>query len=791
MKANKQTIEELQKIDVDIRNLALSTDIKDENIFKQLSENIDDVFWLRSGKEMLYISPAFEKIWGVPCSEVFKNPQIFADSIHPDDQEKVLSVLNSMNFKKTSNFDYEYRIIRPDKEVRWICAKSLPVIDNKGEIIRRVGIARDITQKKTSQEEKNLLAEMLDIAPNSITIHDNQGNFLYANQKTFELHGYSSEEFMAINLHKLDVPESSEKIAERIKAIQESGNAKFEVEHFKKDGSKIPLEVFVRLVDWMGSQAMLSIATDISERKKFLSELSQAQKVTNQSLQFYKGTFEKAAVGIAHILPNGCFIKVNNKFCEITGYSTQELIGKSYKDITPPEDIEKENLFIQKVYSKEIDSFIVEKRYFHKKGHIIWVLLCSNVVRDSEDNIEFAICTISDITDRIIIQEDLITSKEKAEKANRLKTEFLNNMSHEIRTPMNGIIGFSELLVEPGLSEEKRAYYAKIVQNSSLQLLHIIDDILEISILETKQNILKEEPFYLNDLLMELFSIFNLKSKERNIPLYIKKGFNDAESRVVSDKTKLSKILSNLLENALKYTNEGHIEMGYYVKANNLVLYVKDTGIGISPQNHEIIFERFSQEEKEISQSRGGLGLGLSISKESAKLLGGDITLESEKGRGSTFYVTIPFKAARDIFNNRLDSSLKPTTTSKRSYTVLIAEDEEVNYLFLEALFKREKRINFNIIHSKTGREAVDICTGDNNIDLVLMDLKMPKMSGLEATQHIKYARPNLPIIAQTAYSTCEEKELALKYGCDDFISKPINKERLFELINKYLKVSP
>ncbi len=341
-------------------------------------------------------------------------------------------------------------------------------------------------------------------------------------------------------------------------------------------------------------------------------------------------------------------------------------------------------------------------------------------------------------------------------------------MSHEIRTPMNGILGFSSILKKPNLSDAKKKHYINIIQNSGNQLMRIIDDILEISKLGTKQVKTIEKQICLNDLLLEHFSIFDIKAKENKTPLYLNKGLSDKESRIVTDETKLNKILSNLLENALKFTNTGFIEFGYQLKNSELEIYVKDTGIGIKPEKQDIIFERFSQEEKSLSRNVGGLGLGLSIAKENAELLGGKITLKSEKGKGSTFYVTIPYKPVNHKHGND-NSNTDKTETAKRQnkYTILIVEDEEVNYLYIDTLLE-DFELNLRTLHAKHGKEAVEMCKKNSEIDFVLMDMKMPIMTGFEATKLIKEFRPDLPIVAQTAYSTREEKGQAISAGCDD-----------------------
>jgi CheY-like chemotaxis protein len=238
----------------------------------------------------------------------------------------------------------------------------------------------------------------------------------------------------------------------------------------------------------------------------------------------------------------------------------------------------------------------------------------------------------------------------------------------------------------------------------------------------------------------------------------------------------------------LKFTNNGFIELGYTLQANNIVIYVKDTGIGIHPEKQELIFERFSQEEKEMSQATGGLGLGLSIAKENAELIDGEITLESEKGKGATFYVSIPYQPTKP--KNAVNSKRNgQTSNSKKAscQTILVAEDEEVNFIFLEILLS-EFDDKLKIIHAINGQDAIDLYHKNKNVNLILMDIKMPVMNGIDATIEIRKFNQSIPIIAQTAYSTIQDREEAIAAGCSDFISKPIKKERLLAITNSYLK---
>jgi len=464
-------------------------------------------------------------------------------------------------------------------------------------------------------------------------------------------------------------------------------------------------------------------------------------------------------------------LNVNNSTLNLLGVeSKEELIANLSKNFNSKSfETFKEELLVlttkEKVFKRETEFFKID-------GTTIFINLELVLVENDK-----VIVSMSDVT-------ELKESKDKAEESDRLKTEFINNMSHEIRTPMNGILGFTELLVNPDLNEDKRKYFVKIIKNSGYQLLQIIDDILEISRLGTKQVKVYEEQINLNDLLLELFSIFDQKAKENNTPLYLQNQLKNKQSIILTDKTKLNKILSNLLDNALKFTNVGTIEFGYNLIENNklkqLEIYVKDTGKGIKKEDQELIFERFSQAEKDISKNIKGLGLGLSIAKENTELLGGKISLESKKGEGTTFYVTIPYKP---VFED------KETHTEKieEKQTILIVEDEEINYLYLSTLIQDVLKFNCTILHAKNGIEAIKIYKDNPTIVIILMDLKMPVMNGYDATTEIKKINTNITIIAQTAYSTKNEIKKALAYGCDDFISKPISKESLFNIITKFV----
>jgi signal transduction histidine kinase len=378
---------------------------------------------------------------------------------------------------------------------------------------------------------------------------------------------------------------------------------------------------------------------------------------------------------------------------------------------------------------------------------------------------------------------ELSVSIEKAEESNRLKAAFMANISHEVRTPMNGLIGFIELLKNPDYNQNDRVKYLDIIERCGKQVVDVITDIVEISRLETKQVkpvLTSCETDSLRDSLNALFQA-NFDSNP-NVSL-IFTGFTQ-NLTFLTDEIKLKQILVNLINNAIKNTKKGSIEFGFSkMSSMELLFFVKDSGIGISKEFHEIIFDRFRQIDSSAAKNQGGTGLGLSISKAYVELLGGKIWLESEPGEGTTFYFCIPYIPLIQS-NETNDKQTTDQSNILAGITILVAEDTDLNFKLLKIILEKEK---INIIRAFNGEEAVDICLKNEGIDLVLMDVKMPVLDGMEATKRILEFRSDLPIIAQTAYAFSEDRISALKSGCVDYISKPIKKATLIELINKHL----
>jgi signal transduction histidine kinase/ligand-binding sensor domain-containing protein len=377
---------------------------------------------------------------------------------------------------------------------------------------------------------------------------------------------------------------------------------------------------------------------------------------------------------------------------------------------------------------------------------------------------------------------ELKKAKEKAEESDRLKSAFLANMSHEIRTPLNAIIGFSSLLAGEDFGIDDRKRFHQIINENTEFLLRLIDDILDLSIIEANQLVINKTVFHINELMDNLYSNFSLTNKNKNVEIKLNNSVYNQHIKVYTDRLRLRQILINLMQNAIKFTKKGFIELGLFSENNNLVFYIKDTGTGISEENQILIFDRFRKLNKDGSVR--GIGLGLSISKKLVDILGGNITLESELGKGSTFYLTIE---KENIVTNKkisINATNKDVEFKWINKKILIAEDEPANSLFLEKLLKKS---NPDVDIVRNGLEAVEKIRGGKKYDIIFMDIKMPVMDGFKALKEIKKINPKQIVIAQTAFARIEDEYEIYNAGFDQYIAKPINVDKLISILNNLL----
>lgn len=374
---------------------------------------------------------------------------------------------------------------------------------------------------------------------------------------------------------------------------------------------------------------------------------------------------------------------------------------------------------------------------------------------------------------------ELVIAKEKAEASDKLKSAFISNISHEIRTPLNGIMGFGQILTDNNLSPEEKEQYSQMLNNSSLRLVNTITNFMDISLLRSGNQKVYKKELNVKRRVADIVSKFSDSCLEKKLNLFITPPNPEDDIKLLTDSELFSKILYQLIDNAVKFTHEGTITVGYQLSGNEVHFFVSDTGIGISLENQVLIFDSFIQEDGKTTRRYEGSGLGLSIAQELVNLLEGKIWLKSEKGKGSTFYFSLPYRKPEPQDAQTIITSQK----LKERQTILIAEDDEINFFYFKTLLSHDK---VEILHAEDGIEAVELCKENPEIELVLMDLKMVDMDGFEATRQIKSFRPELPVIAITAYSETEDKRKALLAGCDEFLTKPVKKEFLIKKLEEF-----
>jgi PAS domain S-box-containing protein len=633
--------------------------------------------------------------------------------------------------------------------------------------------------EKTLIETERRFRVMFELSPAGIVLMDDKGTIIEVNTSFCENLGYTKEELVGNNISFFSKQDKLDNVEINIARILSGETLKHEVSSVRKNGTECDVALYetaIQLPD--GKMGILSVSNDITERKR-----SQERMLT----------LSRAMESIGECVSITDFqnkiIFVNNAFCRTYGYSEQEIIGKNINIIRAP--ISKSQSSDEILSDTILGGWTGELINIKKDGSEFPIELSTSHIKDENGNPMALIGIAVDITERKKVNMELINAKEKAEESDRLKSAFLANMSHELRTPLNAIIGFSGLVIDSG-PDKNTVSYSQIILKSGQHLLSLVEDILDSTMIETGETRINYEKSNLISLLNEVNDIIHgeiLSENKTGVELILNLEDVDSDTSLVTDSRKLKQVLLNLLRNALKFTSTGFIEYGFKELKNDDIkifqFYVKDTGIGIHKKHHQAIFNIFRQIDDTHTRKFGGMGIGLSIAKKTVELLGGRIWVESEPSAGSIFYFTIPERT--DINVKKIKRDEKELIMEKKydGKTILVAEDEQSNFDFLKILLTR---MNVKVLWAKDGIEAVKICESDPSIDLVFMDIKMPILNGYEATRRIKAKRPDLPIIAQTAYAMISDKLEAENAGCDGYLSKPIKIYQISEILEEHLK---
>jgi len=660
------------------------------------------------------------------------------------------------------------------------------VYKNSREVL---AIIRDVTSSVKAESALKVSEEMLRAIINAtqeaIIAIDSEGLITLFNPAAESMFLYEKRELIGKSLDSILPNEFKNNHQKNVNNFFAKGKPDLaigkilELPAKKSDGTIFPIEISLSDSKIGEKKYVVAVIRDITERKKT------EQRILN-SEESYRGIFNNVTDAIYILNKEGEFLDVNQGAEKMYGHTKAFFKGKTPEVLSAPEknDLDKISGYINKAFNGESQKFMFWG--IRKNGDTFPKDVWLSKGKYFEEDVVIAVS--HDITDRVNLEQILRDAKEKAEESDRLKSAFLANMSHEIRTPMNSIMGFSELLLHED-DKQDRSKFLNIIKSNGNHLLNIINDIIDISKIESGLVKLSKSDFNINNELDEIEALFSAQEQllENQIDFRIIKMFDNKNATINNDKTKFMQVLINLVGNALKFTHKGSVEVGYTlvseISEELLQFYVKDTGMGLTEEEQEIIFERFMQADISDTRAFGGTGLGLAICKANVELMGGDIWVESEKDKGSAFYFTIPYNIVG--YNYKLakfktSQKITPDWTEK---TILIVEDNTANLYLLKTYLKKT---NVNIVEIMDGKKAVDICLNNKDIDLVLMDIKLPEMNGYDATMLIKQHRKDLPIIAQTAFAMEADVISATEAGCDDFLAKPIFQEKLFAAISNY-----
>lgn len=728
---------------------------------------------------------AFAKMFGYKSAkEMIANVNDIPEQLYenPKDRKRLFEILEKKEEKKA------ILEIRFKKRKGTIFIGNLHVrkVSDSNNNIFYEGYIDDITDRKSAelalQYSRNRYKHLLETMPYGIYELDTQGYITYYNTTLEKMLGYSPGELNCVHINDLMSEHlTKEKTMDFIKSVIEAlpKPERFFRKIATKNGKIIDAQI-----DWDYQYdtnkkviGFINIISDITKQKAAANALKESENR-------FRGIYEDSTIGIYRTTTDGEFLLANPAMCSLFGYTSfEEFKNQNASEIYlhPEERIS----FINEI--KNI-GFVrgFETKGKKKDGTLLYFRESAHAIKNEKGEIIYLDGIVEDYTEKKVMEQNLIKAKEEAEKADHLKSAFLANMSHEVRTPMNGIMGFSNLLSQRGLSAELQEKYTKIIQSRGEDLLRIINDILDISKLEVSQLKLYNKKFSLNEFMEQLLEIYRQKLKileKKDLEIRIKLENKDKQYILFGDETRIKQILTNFLDNALKFTEKGYIEFGCTVNENKKIhFYVKDTGIGIPIEMRNVIFQRFRQNDETLVRNYGGNGLGLAICKGLAELMNGEVGVISKEKVGSTFYLDLlpNFADLNDeIINTK--NNIKHYWPNKK---ILIVEDDDIGSALIEEYFQNTKVF---IKIAVDGYSALRMIKEDSDFDLVLLDIGLPDISGLEVAKRIKEINPELPIIAQTAFAMKEDELKCRNAGCDDYLYKPIKRKILLEKVSEYL----
>ncbi len=788
--------------DITERKLTEEALRKSEAIQRKIVSNIGDVIVIIDQNGInRYKSPNIETLFGWKPEDLLGNSAW--NLVHPDDLNSAQKIVAEVALISNATETTEIRYMRKNGEYVWIEITIVNLLSDP-DIQGFLGNYHDISERRQAQEKirekdlefKKLSSNLPDLIFQFTRRPDRSYFVPIASEGIKNIFGCWPEEvindFTPIGrvIHPGDI--------ERVIA-----DIEYSAKHVTFFTCEFRVQIPGKPIQWIyskstpeklpdGSITWYGFNADITERKR-----------VEDSLVKLKTAIDKSEISVVITDRNGNIEYANPFFTKLTGYSPEEYTGRNPR-ILKSEYHTKE--FYQEMWNTINSGETWEGEFYNcnKNGEMYWENAIISPVTNSNNEITNFVAIKTDITDAKKISSELIIAKEHAEESDRLKSAFLANMSHEIRTPMNGILGFTELLKEPDLSDDQQKYYISIIEKSGERLLNIINDIIDISKIESGLMKVENSEINVNEYLEQVLSFFNPEAEAKNIKLICKSELPREDALLETDSEKFYAILINLVKNALKYTENGYVEFGYnrVVETQNvaslqhiasLQFYVKDTGIVIPKDRQEAIFDRFVQADIVDKMARQGAGLGLSISKAYVEMLGGKIWVESEvenlsagKSGGSTFYFTLPFYTLESK-NMKTTKILTPEKeVQNKNLKILIAEDDEASSQLI-SIHIRE--FGTEAIKVQNGREAVEVCRNNPDIDLILMDIQMPELSGYDATQQIRQFNKEVIIIALTAFALAGDREKAIEAGCNDYISKPVKMAELVKMIQKYFMV--